>query len=99
MTKAPLALLLVVLIGLCMPLLAAVPCEEGGSADCDVDVDVDCPLCSCCSHGPQVAASTVGRGLAGQVSDQVGILAGGLPAPPVPWDILHVPKPGSQTHR
>ena len=96
MTKSRIALLLLVQIGLCVPLLALVPCaEEDGTDDCDVD----CALCACCSHVPQVVPSFADPGPTGHLSDQVGASDDGLPSPPRPWDVLHVPRPAPQAPR
>jgi hypothetical protein len=95
-TKARIALLLLVQIGFCVPLLALVPCaEEDGTGDCDTD----CALCACCSHGPQVAPSCVDPGPTGLLSDPVRIPDDSLPSPPRPWDVLHVPRPASPAPR
>lgn len=97
MTKAAcIALLLLVQIGLCMPLLAFVPCAED---DCTDDCDVACALCACCSHAPQMALSIADPGPTGHLSDQVCVPDDGLPSPPHPGDVLHVPRAASPFHR
>ncbi len=83
-------LLILALLGVCAPLLAAgLPCgrEEG-----DEDCDVDCAVCLCCLQA-QAALNAVGNGYTDDGLGNVGVWDGRMPPTPLPRDILHVPRP------
>ncbi len=84
-------LLTLALAGVCAPLLGtAEPCAEAGDPD---TCDVDCAMCLCCSHAPQATIHIIAIGFTAEGSSELGANVDRLSPAPLPWEILHVPRP------